>query len=94
MNEVYVLTNITETAEAYPELEVYVYSDIVSALTGYGVLIDKARGTAEDFEHAEEEDEVATDNYRWWQIKDSYGCGAITIELQAKEIIEGESDDI
>lgn len=94
MNEVYILSIIKEASEAHPEVQISVYRNIESALKGYSVAVDDARAEAEDYEFPHEDSELATDTYRYFRIEDLHSVDAITIEVQTKDIIGEEPDDI
>jgi hypothetical protein len=55
----------------------------------YEKAMDEAQTEAENYESANEDDEIATYTpYRWWSIYDEDGSyDRITIELDAKEVI-------
>ncbi len=94
MNEVYTLTVTKEVTEEHPEVQVLVYQNMEGALKAYSVAVDQAREEAENYASAREEHEIVTDSYRWFQIVDTDGCESITIEVETKEIIGDDSDDI
>lgn len=95
MNEVYILTIVKEIEHDHPEIQTSVHSNMESALRAYDIAVDEARG--ESLEHygmPHEDNEIATDSYRYFRIEDMLGVEVITIEVQTKEIIGGDSDDI
>lgn len=94
MNEVYILTITTEMSYEHPVVQVFVYRDMESALRAYSVEVDKAREEAEDYESPHEEKEIATESFRCFRILDCDCNDAITVEVQAKEIIGDDSEDI
>lgn len=94
MNEVYILIITKEITDMRPEVRVAVYRNMESALNAYSVSVDEARAEAEDYELPHEDSEIATDTYRYFRIEDLYSNDAITIEIQARDIIGEEPDDI
>ena len=94
MNEVYILTILKEVTDMRPEVQTAVYRDMSSALMGYNVSVDEARAEAEDYEFPHEESEICTDSYRYFRIEDLHSNDAITIEVQTKEVIGEEPDDL
>lgn len=88
MNIVYVLSTLTEQNEEVASVEVTPYQHIEDALRAYSDAVDIARKEAENYEQAVEEDEVATDRYRWFRVADYDSCAAITIQVDAKVIKE------
>ena len=94
MNEVYILIITKEIQDSRPEVQVSAYRNMESALTAYGVSVDEARAEAEEYEMPHEDSEIATDTYRYFRIEDLYSNDAIAIEIQTKEIIGEEPDDI
>lgn len=94
MNEVYILIIVNEVPEDNPEVLVSAYQDMERALKAYSVSVDEARAEAEEYGCSNECKEICTESYRWYRIEDMLGSNAITIILEAKEIIESESDDI
>lgn len=93
MNEVCILNIIKERTDVYAEVESSVYQNMDSALRAYNVAVDDARTEAKDW-YSPYEDEFATDSYRQFRILESNGGNALTIEVQTKEIIGEEPDDI
>lgn len=97
MNEVHILiiTNTKETTEDRPEVTVSVYRDMERAITAYNFAVEEARSEAEErYEWAHEDSEICTDSYRYFRIEEMYNYESITIEIQTKEIIGDDSDDL
>lgn len=90
MNEVYILMITKETTDQHPEAQAFAYGDMDSALNAYSVAVDEARTESEDYEFAHEDSEIVTDTYRYFRIEDLNSNDAITIVLQAQELIGGE----
>lgn len=94
MNEVYILTIITEEDEQHPEVRISAYQTMERALQAYGYEVDKAREEAENYAFSHEDSEIATDTYRFYRVEDLHSCNCITIELEPKEIIGDDTEDI
>lgn len=94
MNEVYILTIVKETADAHPEVEVSAYRSMDSAIRGFDAAVEGARCEVELYGSGREDIGICTDTYRSYRIKDIHNDETITIELQTREFIEDEPDDI
>lgn len=94
MNEVYILIISKEKEHEHPEIEVSAYRNMDSALKAYSVSVDEARIESEEFGLCYEDKEIATESYRYFRIASCLGAESITIEVQTKEIIGEDSDDI
>ena len=94
MNEVYIVTVIKEMQDEYPEAQHSAYLHIDDALRAYSALVDEARAESEDYELVNELDEICTETYRYYRIEDLYRADAITITVEAVEVIGDASEDI
>lgn len=95
MKEVYILNIVKESENECANSQVSVYSTMESALNAYSVAVDEARDEAyENYYATREEQEIATDTYRFFRIYDDTDYESITIEVLTKEIIGDDSDDI
>lgn len=96
MKEVYILTviNESESEGTICSPEISVFGNLDAALKAFDVAVNEARAEAEDFEFPHEDSEVSTFAYRYFRIEDLQGENCITIEVQARELIESTSDDL
>lgn len=94
MNEVYILSIIKTLTDSRPEIQVSAYRDMFSAGMAYRVAVDEAREEAENYDFAHEDSEIVTETYKCFHIEDLYSNDSITIEIQQREIIGEDPDDI
>lgn len=80
--ELYLLTVIKESEFQPTDHMSWIYQSFDSALAQYSTEVDAAR---EAYNYGEKcEDEVATDNYRYYEIYNPHDAGRIVITIEKK----------